>query len=105
LPLSGEAVWRDLLAALRLRLEHGRGGYNAVQKLLYGAVIGASVLAVLTGLSLWKPVQLGWLAALFGGYPVARVLHFCLMSAITFFFFIHVMLVAIVPASLRRMVG
>jgi thiosulfate reductase cytochrome b subunit len=104
-PLSGAAVGRDLGAALRLRLAHDTGRYNAVQKLLYGGVIAASVLAVLTGLSMWKPVQLGWLSAAFGGYPVARVLHFCLMSAITIFLFVHVVMVGVVPSTLRRMVG
>jgi thiosulfate reductase cytochrome b subunit len=104
-PLSGAAVGRDLGAALRLRLAHDTGRYNAVQKLLYGGVIAASVLAVLTGLSMWKPVQLGWLSAAFGGYPVARELHFCLMSAITIFLFVHVVMVGVVPSTLRRMVG
>jgi thiosulfate reductase cytochrome b subunit len=32
-------------------------------------VIIVICLAVVTGLSIWKPVQLGWLTGLFGGYP------------------------------------
>ena len=67
-------------------------------------MILAAVLAVLTGLSIWKPVQLYWLVALFGGYDIARVLHFSLMSAITLFLLIHLALVALVPRTLRRMV-
>jgi thiosulfate reductase cytochrome b subunit len=105
LPVTPASVSRDLAAALRLRLSHDTGRYNAVQKLLYVGVIVAAVLAVLTGLSIWKPVQLSWLTALFGGYPMARVLHFTLMSAITLFIVIHVTLVAIVPSTLRRMIG
>ena len=42
--------------------------YNALQKLLYLGVIVAGVVVVLSGLAMWKPVQLWWLAALFGGY-------------------------------------
>jgi thiosulfate reductase cytochrome b subunit len=103
LPVSPAAVARDFSAALRLRLRHDGTSYNAVQKVLYAGVILAAVLAVLTGLSIWKPVQLHWLSAIFGGYPVARVLHFALMSAITAFLVIHVTLVAIVPSTLRRM--
>jgi len=104
-PPSPAAVVHDVAAALTLRLSHETGAYNAVQKLLYAGVLVAAVLAVLTGLSMWKPVQLGWLAASFGGYPVARVIHFTLMSAISLFLVIHVALVAIVPSTLRRMVG
>ncbi len=102
-PLSPAAIWRDFTAALRLRLAHNTGTYNAVQKAMYAGVVLAAVLAVLTGLSIWKPVQLFWLVALFGGYPVARVLHFCLMSAITLFLLVHLTLVALVPSTLRRM--
>ena len=102
-PISPAAFAHDFAAALRLRLRHDGSDYNAVQKVLYAGVILAAIFAVLTGLSIWKPVQLHFLAALFGGYPVARVLHFCLMSAITAFFIVHVTLVAIVPATLRRM--
>ena len=103
-PLSPVAFARDFAAALRLRLRHDTENYNAVQKAMYAGVILAAVLAVLTGLSIWKPVQLYWLVALFGGYDIARVLHFSLMSAITLFLLIHLALVALVPRTLRRMV-
>jgi len=103
LPLSPAAFVRDFTAALRLRLRHDTAQYNAVQKALYAFVILAAMLAVLSGLSIWKPVQLQWLTALFGGYDAARVVHFCLMSAITAFLVVHVALVALVPATLRRM--
>jgi thiosulfate reductase cytochrome b subunit len=63
-------VGRDLSAALRFRLKHHVGHYNAVQRALYAVVIIAVILQVMTGLAIWKPVQLGWLAGLFGGYPM-----------------------------------
>jgi thiosulfate reductase cytochrome b subunit len=56
-----KAVFRDLGAAIRLRLDHHFCHYNAVQRLLYTGVIFLICLAVSTGLSIWKPVQLGWL--------------------------------------------
>jgi thiosulfate reductase cytochrome b subunit len=102
-PVSPRGFLQDASAALHLRLRHDGAEYNAVQKVLYGGVVLAAVLAVLTGLSIWKPVQLHFLTALFGGYPTARVLHFCLMSAITAFLIVHVTLVSIVPSKLRRM--
>jgi len=104
-PVSMGGVWRDVRAALRGRLAHNGGGYNAVQKVLYAGVVLAAILAVLSGLSMWKPVQFYWLSLLFGGYPVARGIHFALMSAISAFVVVHVTLVVLVPRSLLRMLG
>ena len=104
LPLSARGVARDFWAALTLRLVHRLGSYNAVQKLLYILVLAAAVLAVLSGLSIWKPVQLGGLTWLFGGYDVARRIHFVLMSAIVTFLIVHVVLVALVPSTLVCMI-
>jgi hypothetical protein len=58
------------------------GHYSAVQRLLYLGVIGALVLQVVTGLAIWKPVQLGTLVGLFGGYPIARNIHLATMFLI-----------------------
>ena len=95
---------RDVAAALTFRLKHNLGEYSAAQKALYAGVIVAAMLAVLTGLSMWKPVQLGWLIFVFGGYPVARVIHFTLMSAISAFLVVHVALVLVVPETIVPMV-
>ena len=104
LPVRPRAVLRDLGAALTFRLRHRLGHYNAVQRLLYWLVMAAGVLAVLTGLSIWKPVQLGALTWVFGGYDVARSIHFALMSSIVAFLIVHVVLVALVPSTLVAMV-
>ena len=61
-------------------------------------------LAVFTGLSIWKPVQLGWLTGLFGGYPLARNIHLAMMFCIVAFLAVHVVLVAIYPRTLVSMV-
>lgn len=103
-PIEAQAVRQDAVAALRFRLPHADlTHYNAVQKLLYVASLAASVLAVMTGLSIWKPVQLGALTWVFGGYDIARRIHFAMMCCIAAFLVIHVALVAIFPATLRRM--
>jgi thiosulfate reductase cytochrome b subunit len=94
----------DILAALTFRLKHRIGHYNAVQRLLYAGVLIAIILQVLTGLSIWKPVQLGWLTGLFGGYPIARFIHLATMFAIVAFVLIHVAMVAIVPSTLKAMI-
>jgi thiosulfate reductase cytochrome b subunit len=103
-PLGPRAVIHDMGAALTGRLGHRLGHYNAVQRLLYAGVIAAICVAVVTGVSIWKPVQLGWLADLFGGYPVARSIHLAAMICISLFLVVHLTLVAIFPRTLVAMV-
>ncbi|WPU64792.1 cytochrome b/b6 domain-containing protein [Peredibacter starrii] len=67
-----------------------RGKYNAAQRVAYFMVILMGLGSLLTGLAIYKPVQVGWLTALLGGYPFARFLHFILMLGFVFFFIIHV---------------
>jgi thiosulfate reductase cytochrome b subunit len=105
LPIRPGDVFRDLGAALRGRLSHeDLAAYNAVQKLLYLGVIGAGVVIVLSGLSIWKPVQFQDLTTLFGGYERARYVHFFAMSTIVAFLALHIVLALIVPRSLRAMI-
>jgi thiosulfate reductase cytochrome b subunit len=105
LPIRPSEVVRDSIAALRGTLSHADlSVYNAVQRLLYLGVILAGIVAVLSGLSIWKPVQVQELTALFGGYDTARFVHFFAMATIVSFLVIHVVLALIVPKSLRAMV-
>ncbi|MBI5323007.1 cytochrome b/b6 domain-containing protein [Bradyrhizobium sp.] len=105
LPITPEGVISDTRAALTGKLSHDDlTKYNSVQKLLYAGVIVVGVLVVLSGLAIWKPVQLQWLTALFGGYPIARYVHFFCMAAIVAFMLVHVALALIVPKSLRAMI-
>src|SRR6185295_8908546 len=95
----------DTFAALRGKLAHDDlTVYNAVQKTLYLGVILAGIVIILSGLSIWKPVQVQELTALFGGYDAARYVHFFAMTAIVGFLVIHILLALIVPKSLRAMV-
>ena len=104
-PIRPSDVARDLAAALTFRLSHtDLSVYNAVQRLLYVGVILTGVVAVVSGLSIWKPVQLQELTALFGGYDTARFVHFFAMATIVSFLVIHVALALLVPKSLRAMV-
>jgi thiosulfate reductase cytochrome b subunit len=103
-PPKPSSLAQDLAAALRFRLKHRAGHYNAVQRLLYAGVVLAIILQVMTGLAIWKPVQFGWVAGLFGGYPVARGLHLAIMLGIVAFVVVHVALVAIHPSTLTSMV-
>jgi len=105
LPIRPSDVIADAKAALTFRLSHDDiSVYNAVQRLLYVGVILAGVIIVLSGLSIWKPVQLQELTAVFGGYDTARFVHFFVMAAIVGFLVVHVLLAMIVPKSLKAMV-
>ncbi len=105
LPVRPREVAADLGAAFRFKLSHADlSVYNAVQKLLYLGVMLAGFVIVLSGLSIWKPVQLRELTALFGGYEAARYVHFFAMTAIVGFLVVHVVLAVIVPKSLRAMI-
>jgi len=105
LPITPGGVVSDAKAALTGKLSHDDlTKYNQVQKLLYAGIIVVGVVIVLSGLSIWKPVQLQWLTALFGGYDAARYVHFVCMSAIVAFLAVHVVLAVLVPKSLRAMV-
>jgi thiosulfate reductase cytochrome b subunit len=91
---------------LRLRKDHPpQGKHNALQKLAYTSIFIVGALAVLTGFALYKPVQLGWLTALFGGYELTRYWHFLTVWIFVAFTLLHVVLVFVVdPASLRAMI-
>ena len=104
LPVTARAVRRDLRNALRLRLVHEKGVYNAVQRLMYWLVLAAGVLILVSGVAIWKPIQFQELVALLGGYDFARYVHFAAMFAIGTFVVVHVVLVLLVPKTLLPMI-
>ena len=104
-PITLHGLQADLCAALRGQLSHqDLTVYNAVQKLLYAGVIATSILAVATGLAIWKPVQFQELTFLFGDFDTARLLHFAAMSAIVLFLIVHVGMSLLVPKSVVAMI-
>jgi thiosulfate reductase cytochrome b subunit len=118
LAFSGE--WRSLLFRprdvrpaidmqlyyLRLRREHpAQGKHNPLQKAAYTGIVVLGAISVLSGFAIYKPVQLSWLTALFGGYELARYWHFVTVWIFVGFTLLHVALVLLVdPASLRAMI-
>jgi thiosulfate reductase cytochrome b subunit len=105
LPITPAGVVADTKAALTGKLSHDDlSRYNYVQKMLYAGIIVVGIVIVLSGLSIWKPVQLQWLTAVFGGYEAARYVHFICMAAIVAFLVVHVALALLVPKSLRAMI-
>jgi thiosulfate reductase cytochrome b subunit len=105
LPIRPSEVVDDLRAALTGRLSHvDLSAYNAVQRLLYAGVIAFGIVSVLSGVVIWKSVQVQGLTAAFGGYEAARFVHFFAMAAIVCFLAVHITLAILVPKSLRAMI-
>jgi thiosulfate reductase cytochrome b subunit len=67
-----------------------QGKYNPAQQLTYTLVILISALLVASGFAIYKPGQLSWLEAAFGGYDYARWVHFTSTILLLGFFFIHI---------------
>ena len=105
LPIRPREVVSTIADTLRFKLSHDDlTVYNAVQKLLYLGVIAAMILAAVSGLSLWKPVQFQGLITLFQSFQGARLVHFLCMSAIVLFLVVHVALALLVPRTLAAMI-
>ncbi len=99
-------AWEMLKFYLFVRKDHPhQGKHNALQRATYFALPIAGAVAVVSGVAIWKPVQLGWLTRLLGGYVWARYWHFLAMVAIVALSAVHVFMVfAVDPYSLRGMI-
>lgn len=105
LPITPRAVFHDVLEALRGKLAHeDLSVYNAAQRAAYVSLILALVVLVLSGLAIWKPVQLYWLAWLMGDFDNARVVHFVAMAATVGIVAVHVAMVILVPRTFPTMI-
>lgn len=81
------------------------GKHNALQKSTYFVMPIIGALIVLSGIAIWKPVSLGWLTSLFGGYVIARFVHFACMAVLVLLSIVHVfMVISVDPYSLRGMI-
>jgi thiosulfate reductase cytochrome b subunit len=104
-PISPGAMLRDILDALRGRLAHDDlSVYNAAQKAAYLGAIALAAGLVLSGLAIWKPVQLHGLASLMGDYEGARLVHFFCMAGLVLFVLVHVAMVLLVPKTFLTMI-
>ncbi len=78
--------------------------YNGLQRAGYTSALVLGVVLVLSGFAMWKPVQLDWLAWIFGGYDGARVIHFASLIALGAFIVGHVVMVALHPRTFPAMI-
>lgn len=103
---------RDALNALRQFAYYARlrkdppapDFYNGLQRLAYNSAVLFGVVMVLSGLAIYKPVQLHFLTLLFGGYDGARVVHLAGLCLLALFLATHLMLVALHPREIVKMV-
>jgi len=64
--------------------------YNGAQKIAYTVINVMGLGSILTGLAIYKPIQLSWLKSLLGGYETARAIHYWLTLGYLVFFVVHV---------------
>lgn len=101
--------WRDAFEMARfylfLRRDHPiQGKHNALQQYAYTTMLVCAAALIASGLAIWKPVSLGWLTSLLGGYAWARWWHFSAMLLLGLLVFVHVFMVFTVdPYALRAM--
>ncbi|MGH8325117.1 MAG: cytochrome b/b6 domain-containing protein, partial [Steroidobacteraceae bacterium] len=78
--------------------------YNGLQRLAYTSVILFGIVMAVSGLAIYKPVQLHFLTLLFGGYDGARVVHLAGLCLFVIFVVTHLILVASHPREIVKMV-
>lgn len=67
-----------------------REKYQGAQKVAYFLVPLLGAGTIISGLAIYKPVQLGWLTELLGGYRMSRFIHFAVMAGLLLFIIVHV---------------
>jgi thiosulfate reductase cytochrome b subunit len=103
-PIRLRQLISDVNDALHLHLQHDDlTVYNAVQRLLYGGIILISIVQVVSGFFIWKPMQYSELTTLFYSFQGGRLVHFLGMAAIVGFLVVHVALALLVPKTIANM--
>ena len=88
---SFREAWQVMLHDLHLSpIEPPKRKFNGAQQFAYTGVILMGVGSLLTGLAIFKPVQVAWLTSLLGGYELARIEHFALTVGYVLFFLVHI---------------
>ncbi len=105
LPVGPRSLWADIKAFVTGHLSHADiRRYNTIQKLAYLFAMLDIVVLILSGLVLWKSVQLPWLRVLLGGYELARRIHFFAMAGMVGFALVHIVMALLVPKTIKAMV-
>jgi thiosulfate reductase cytochrome b subunit len=79
------------IKAVRVSQNQKRKTY-AWHRLVYTAIIPILVLAIASGLAMYKPAQLHWLSGLFINWQTLRVVHFTTVPIVLIFVITHTLL-------------
>jgi Ni/Fe-hydrogenase b-type cytochrome subunit len=98
--------WEMVRFYVTIRKDHPRQGkHNALQRLSYFSMPIVGIMAVITGIAIWKPVQLAALTNVMGGYVWARYWHFWSMLLLVALTVGHVFMVfSVDPYSIPSMI-
>ena len=104
-PITIRGIASDVANAFRGKLAHDDlTVYNMAQRAAYVGLIVCIIALVVSGLAIWKPVQLQAIAALMGGYEGARIVHFTAMALVVAIVFVHIVMVIVVPRTFPTMI-
>lgn len=104
-PRDTRPAIHQLLYYLRLRKDPPPTNlYNGLQRAAYTTALGLGILEVLSGLAIWKPVQLRWLAWCMGGYDGARAVHLIVLLLLVGFIVTHLIMVAVHYKAFMEMI-
>lgn len=64
----------------------------AWHRLIYTAIIPILLLAVLSGIGMYKPAQFSWIVSLFGSWQALRIVHFVTVPTVVVYTLFHSLL-------------
>jgi len=79
------------LKALQVGQNPQRKAY-AWHRLAYTAIVPILLLAIFSGLGMYKPAQLHWIVSIFGGWQALRIVHFITVPLVVAFAGVHTLL-------------
>jgi thiosulfate reductase cytochrome b subunit len=79
------------IQALKISQNPKRKNY-AWHRLIYTIIIPILLLAIVSGLAMYKPAQLWWLSGLFGNWQILRIFHFVTVPIVIIFTLTHSLL-------------
>ncbi|MFM7407508.1 MAG: cytochrome b/b6 domain-containing protein [Cuspidothrix sp.] len=81
-------VGKNDITALQKSHSHQRLNY-AWHRLIYTAIIPILLLAIFTGIGMYKPAQFAWIVDIFGSWQALRIVHFASVPMVLIFVWLH----------------
>ena len=76
------------IKALQKTQNHQRLNY-AWHRIIYTAIIPILLLAIFTGIGMYKPAQFSWIVDIFGSWQALRIVHFASVPIVVVFVWFH----------------